>query len=209
MGSNKGIIQGDGEGVRLLHLGESTVAGVGIKHINDGLTVNVANDLNIASGMKIQWQLHGENGIKLKQLLHTLKAHPPQPCDITLLTMGVNDTAKFTSVSSWKRQITQIIELLSPITQGPVIFTQVPSMMQFPALPAPLSYFLGLRSSILDLALRQKCKQYKHVYYAASKANVKKEFMAEDGYHPSELGYSEWAKSIAPGILKNYKNSLN
>ena len=188
-----------------MHVGESTVAGVGVKNLEAGLTVKVAQALNKSSKKEVQWQIHGVNGIKLSELLESLKKTPPDHCDIALITMGVNDTTKLTSLDNWNKHIKQAIELMKPITGGPIIFTQVPPMMQFPALPAPLKYLLGLRSTILDLSLKQVCQKYSQVYYISSKPKVEPDFMAEDGYHPSELGYSEWAKTISPKILTSYK----
>jgi len=204
-GPKNGLLSGQEPNLRLLHVGESTVAGVGVENIETGLTVNVAKELNAKSKREIEWQIHGVNGIKLSELLNSLKNNPPKDCDIALITMGVNDTTKLTSLGKWKSQINQTIKLLKPLTQGAIIFTQVPPMIQFPALPAPLKYFLGLRSTLLDLVLKQACQKHSQVYYVSSKPKVEPDFMAEDGYHPSAQGYSEWAKSISPKILESYQ----
>jgi lysophospholipase L1-like esterase len=205
-GSNQGVLAGSGPNLRILHAGESTVAGVGVEKIESGLTVQIAQELNKSSQREIQWQIHGVNGIKLKELLESLKNNPPERCDIALISMGVNDTSKLTSLGNWNKCVTQAIHLLQPVTRGPIIFTQVPPMMQFPALPAPLKYFLGLRSTILDLALKKACNKHPNVYYVGSEPKVEAHFMAKDGYHPSAQGYSEWAKTIAPEILTFYRN---
>lgn len=73
-------------------------------------------------------------------------------------------------------------------------------MQQFPALPSPLRYLLGLRAHLLDVILRHQCHQQDHVHYVHSELNAEKAHMAVDGYHPNRLGYQEWAKNIVPQI---------
>ncbi len=203
-GAKNGRVKGTEPNLKILHVGESTVAGVGVKNLKAGLTSHIVQELNNNTKREIQWQAYGVNGIRLAELLDDLKKSPLDRSDITLVTMGVNDTSKLTTLRKWNRTINQTIALLQPITRGPIIFTQVPPMMQFPALPAPLKYLLGLRSTLLDLSLQKACHNHPNVYHVGSKPKVEAQFMAQDGYHPSELGYCEWAKSIAPKILMSY-----
>jgi len=204
-GAKNGRVIGSEPNLKILHVGESTVAGVGVENLAAGLTANIAQELYSHTKREIQWQTHGENGIKLAGLLGNLKKSPLDQCDITLVTMGVNDTSKLTTLRKWNSLIHQTITLMQPVTRGPIIFTQVPPMMQFPALPAPLKYLLGLRSILLDLSLQRTCQNYPNVYHVGSNPKVEPKFMAQDGYHPSELGYCEWAKSIGPKILTSYE----
>lgn len=201
MGPKQGQLNGIDPTLKILHVGESTVAGVGVKNLEEGLTAKIAKELNTQTKRAVQWQTHGVNGIQLKALLALLKENHPNHCDIAIVTMGVNDTTKLTTLNNWNRYINQTIMLLKPGTRGPVIFTQVPPMMQFPALPAPLKYLLGLRSKILDLSLKRICQNHSGVYHISSEPKVEPHYMAKDGYHPSESGYSEWAKNIGPKIL--------
>lgn len=207
-GPKKGLLDGIEPKLKILHVGESTVAGVGVINVEEGLTANIAKELNTSTKKEVQWQIHGVNGIKLKELLEHLQKNPPDQCDIALITMGVNDTTKLTTIKKWNQYINQTITLLKPVTRGPIIFTQVPPMVQFPALPAPLKYLLGLRSAILDLSLKRICQNNSGIYHVASEPKVEPDYMAKDGYHPSELGYSEWAKSIGPKILASYEKHL-
>lgn len=207
-GPKQGFIKGIEPNLKVLHVGESTVAGVGVINLKEGLTAKIAQALNLATKREIQWQTYGVNGINFKELLEHLQTTPAVQCDIALVTMGVNDTTKLTTLKNWNQYINQTIESLKLTTSGPIIFTQVPPMMQFPALPAPLKYLLGLRSGILDLSLKRICQSHSDVYHVASEPKVKPLYMAKDGYHPSELGYSEWAKSIGPKILSSYEKYL-
>ncbi len=196
-GPRHGKTLGKAPAIRLLHVGESTVAGVGVSDLEQGFTANLASSMNQICQQQVQWQILGVNQLQQETL---------NECDIALVTMGVNDTTKFTSLNTWRDQIRLTINQLLTLTQGPIIFTQVPAMAQFPALPAPLKYLLGLRAKLLDLELQRVCKHHDRAQYVSSKPSIEPHLMAEDGYHPSEQGYQEWAKSIGPSILQHYSN---
>jgi lysophospholipase L1-like esterase len=195
--------------LRLLHVGESTVAGVGVESLKFGITPQLANDLAEHTGKIVRWSIFGKNGIRLAELnqvmpvelkrLHNITGQQ-QKYHIAVITMGVNDTSKFTSIKNWRASINKIVNLLSEVTEGPIFFTQVPHLAQFPALPAPLKYLLGIRSTMLDIELKQICDESSHVYYLGTKIQVAPDMMAKDGYHPSALGYAHWGKEIAKQI---------
>jgi len=203
-GPRKGSINGDGCPIRILHVGESTVAGVGVTQLKNGFTAHLAASINQLSNRPVKWQVFGVNGIRLNELLMRLQQQPLDECDIAVVTMGVNDTTKLTSLKKWRQQIHLTVKRLSSVSQGPIIFTQVPFMEKFPALPAPLKYLLGLRAQLLDMELQRACRQYDNVHYVLSAPNIEPQFMAIDGYHPSEHGYQEWAQSISPSILEHH-----
>jgi lysophospholipase L1-like esterase len=201
-GPRKGTIGGDGCALRILHVGESTVAGVGVTDIKKGFTAYLAASIHQQSKRPVKWQVLGVNGIRLNALLMQLQQQPLAKCDIAVVTMGVNDTTKFTPLNKWRQQLHLTIKRLLSVTQGRIIFTQVPAMEKFPALPAPLKYLLGLRAQLLDMELQRVCNEYENVHYVLSTPNIEPQFMAKDGYHPSEEGYQEWAHSISPSILE-------
>ena len=186
------------------HFGESTVAGVGVEQLSEGLSAQLCHSLTLAlapQNTSVECNITGHNGIRFNEL-NAIIAKQNKPSDFTIITMGVNDTTGLTSVKSWQLSIIQSIALLQHNKTAPIFFTQVPPMAQFPALPAPLKYLLGLRAHILNTELMRLCAQHEHCHYVGSKLLVEKQLMAKDGYHPSALGYAAWAKQITPQILK-------
>lgn len=189
----------------LLHVGESTVAGVGVTTLTTGLTSNIAKTLSARLNRPTSWSVFGENGIRMKGLIQALpsaidKLPKSNEFDLVIITMGVNDSTKFTSIKQWRTSLAESVTILGPMTHGPIYFTQVPPLSQFPALPSPLRNLLGVRSKILDNELKAFCNEHKNVHYVGSEVQVDREMMAEDGYHPSELGYQQWADQIAGQI---------
>ena len=190
----------------LRHLGESTVAGVGIRIINNGLTACIARALaNEHQG--VHWQALAQSGIRAADLAEMSKNHQQQQTPpsnqhaVLLITLGVNDTTGLTSSQQWRQQLQQIIRYESSHLprNTPVVFTQIPPMQNFPALPTPLNRFLGLRAWQLDKHIQGLCKKngWHHVPIALP---LQAQWMAEDGYHPNAEGYVRWGEGIAEKI---------
>lgn len=193
-------------GKSILHLGESTVAGVGVELIQQGLSANTAQYLNEQSNSDKQfhWSCIGQNGATTNDLLtnadvqQQIKALDCAP-DILLITMGVNDTTGFVSTKDWHNNLEKLVDTVAS-EKTEVFFTAVPSMHRFPALPTPLNWLLGARAKLLDEHLRSLCGNRGWCYIAAEIA-LQPEWMAEDGYHPNADGYRVWGEKIATKIL--------
>lgn len=186
--------------ISLLHIGESTVAGVGVDHFQQSLTACIAQQFDCS------WQALGCNGAAIADINQLMPKAEFKPADLILVTMGVNDTTSLTRRKTWLAELVTCIEHVSARalsskstlgTQAEVCFTQVPPMHLFPALPFPLNCFLGLRAWQLDLSLRQLCLR-KGWYHLKIDMPLKQQWMAIDGYHPNAEGYQQWAQKIAP-----------
>jgi lysophospholipase L1-like esterase len=186
--------------ISLLHIGESTVAGVGVDHFQQGLTACIARQFDCS------WQALGSNGAAIADINQLMLKAEFKPADLILVTMGVNDTTSLTRRKTWLLELVTCIEqalardLVSDSNAGlqaKVCFTQVPPMHLFPALPFPLNCFLGLRAWQLDLSLRQLCLR-KGWHHLAIDMPLKQQWMALDGYHPNGEGYQQWAQKIEP-----------
>lgn len=188
--------------LNLLHLGESTVAGVGVGHISEGFTVQVVHELMKNLNRQVNWQVLGVNGICMKDLLIQLKQSEISQTDLAIVTMGVNDTTGLTALFKWRNQIHEMVTLLTQADVKHIFFTHVPPVEQFPVLPAPLSYVLGLRAQLLDWEVKKLCEIHSHVEYLGAELNIEREMIAVDGYHPSAMGYRHWAKKLTPRLVK-------
>lgn len=183
--------------ISLLHLGESTVAGVGVPYLNQGLTQAIVNQLSMQNSL-IDWQIQAQNGAKLSQL-NQLDI-PVQNPDLLIITLGVNDSTGLTSCAEWRKQLHLCTQRFAG-KNTQIFFTQIPNMSEFPSLPAPLSWFLGLRSRLLDDELKKQCS-LSHWHYVKTSLPIKAKWMANDGYHPNAEGYQRWGKEIGQAISK-------
>lgn len=188
-----------------IHFGESTVAGVGVQKFEQGLSAQLCQTLSTAQqNTCVQCTIIGKNGISFRELNEQIQQLSTS-ADFAIITMGVNDTTGLTSVTQWQSDIQQCIKILNQKGIKQIFFTQVPPMAQFPALPAPLKYLLGLRAHILNTELQRLCEQHNHCEHVGNRLLIEQQMMAEDGYHPSEQGYKAWAKQITPQILKHLR----
>ncbi|KAA1170567.1 SGNH/GDSL hydrolase family protein [Marinobacter salinexigens] len=189
---------GEGEpDLRILVIGESTAAGVGIERHDQGLASQLARLLHQRTGQVVSWHTYGVNGIRLTQLNRNLLQVPLPAADLVLLSMGVNDTTGFTRRSRFQQQLLTLRATLAERYPRPVQLLSVPPMHRFTALPAPLRQVMGWRARQLDHILRRTARERPESFtYLDYPAVVDPTLLARDGYHPSAKGYQAIAQAL-------------
>lgn len=188
----------------LLTLGESPVAGVGVCTHEAAITGQLARRIASQSGRGVEWRAYGKNGVTVREALEQLIPNiPRKPVDIALVAFGVNDTTAFRPVHVWRRDLQDILSALEAVSNPRnIILSGVPPMAQFPALPQPLRWVMGLKAQALDRAARQLAAtraRTVHVPLVLDTSDVS--MMASDGYHPSEKGCEAWAQLLADAYM--------
>jgi lysophospholipase L1-like esterase len=215
----------------LLILGDSAAAGVGVSTQKQALSGWLTEGLS--ANYCINWELKAKTGVNSTGLLSMLQqakpspdptsdAHSPslsiitfthsfdttlqcRPLDVAVISIGVNDVTGLTSLRRWRSNVTQIIEILKARYQCRfVVFTALPPMHEFPALPQPLRWVLGQRAKYLNTALLTLVNKYHGVNVLTitlnpidnSPLNNTLKYMAEDGFHPQVAGYQLWSNAI-------------
>lgn len=188
-----------GEPLRLLLIGESTVAGVGVAAQGEALSGQLGAALAQRLQRPVAWRACGENGITAAQACERLlPAALGEPADIALLVFGVNDSTALSSLPAWDRAVRGLSQALS--AQGcRVAFSGVPPMQHFTALPWLLRQLLGGRAALLDASLLQLSRELA-VSHHPLQVHLAAEHLAQDGYHPSALGYQLWAQGLAESL---------
>lgn len=203
-GDHHGLYGDDEPALRLLVIGESTAAGVGVDHHHQGLASQLALQLHQQSQRTIAWHSHGINGIRLSGLLDNLENAVLPDTDITLLSMGVNDT---TGLTPRRRYRDQLLTLAARLPK-PLYLLSVPPMHRFTALPSPLRQLLGWRARQLDAIQQQLARKLPDDFiYLAYPAMNDPALLAEDGYHPSAQGYQAMAASLVPALTQRLPRS--
>jgi len=189
-----------GQGVTLLHVGESTVAGVGVENFGDSLTAKIALLLSSAINQNVQWQAIGGNGASAAEIIK-YSSNIASP-DILLITFGVNDTTTMTSKHSWRKALKDCVAQYAG-SNTRVFFTAVPPMHKFPLLPVPLNWALGFKAKRLDKQLENLCEDncWEHIKLPF---HSNESLMAIDGYHPNKQGYQKWAVGIVDKIRQHF-----
>ncbi|MGP5176128.1 SGNH/GDSL hydrolase family protein [Psychrobacter immobilis] len=208
--------------LNLMIVGDSAAAGVGSETQQEALVGNLIPVLTQQSAIQNQfdilnWSLQattGHTSFDILRRLYVLPA-PSQPVDVMVLSVGVNDTTSKVSVDKWQQQIESIIAIAQrKFGVRELIFLSLPPMAQMPAIPAPLSNFVGAKASILDKTLQQVCAAHDSVTYMATDfprmiaehsngtpIDIKVMF-ASDGFHPSSLMYGYWAQQLSELIIQ-------
>lgn len=186
---------------RLLSIGESPVAGVGVDNHQEAITAQFAQTLARQFDTNVEWQAFGKNGADLTQALALMlpKLRPRfSDIDVLLIAFGVNDTTAFRSVKRYRRELQVFLDAVAQqIKPKQIILSGVPPMHAFPALPQPLRLVLGTKAAALDKVARDVAENYSQVVHVPMHLDVNdRTLMAHDGYHPSAKGVQLWALQL-------------
>lgn len=148
-GPLEGIVNGDGEPIRLIAVGESTVAGIGAATHQTALTGQLALALSRQAKRGVNWSVVARSGINArKSLTELVPKLAGRRADVVLIALGVNDSIEFHTARRWSADVARLIESVrSEVGDALVLLAGVPPLAYFPALPQPLSFVLGARSA--------------------------------------------------------------
>lgn len=203
-GKRKGS-QGSGESFNLLVLGDSAAEGVGVANQQDALLGQLVQQLETRFADKtrqINYQLIANTGDTTADVIAHLQGNiTANNClnalDLVVVSTGVNDVTTLTKMNDWQRQIKQLTHLLQyQLNAKTIVFTAVPPMQYFPALPTPLNTWLGLRASMLNDWLSSFCEKQTSVHFLKLSLDFDPNYMAKDGFHPAAKTYTAWAHAV-------------
>jgi len=190
---------GEGQKIRLLIVGDSAAAGVGVDNQSQALTGHLVSAL--AECYQVNWQLLARSGYTTLDSLKMLSEQPQQTFDIIVTSLGVNDVTGTLPVSTWLIQQQDLITLLrEQFNCQQILITQVPPMGQFPALPQPLRRYLGARATQFNRKLSTFVESQSDCQLIDINNELNADDMAEDGFHPGPVIYQHWAEVIAEKI---------
>ncbi|MGY0645633.1 MAG: SGNH/GDSL hydrolase family protein, partial [Paraglaciecola chathamensis] len=78
-----------------------------------------------------------------------------------------------------------------------VLFSSLPPMHLFPALPQPLRWWLGTRAKHLNALAQDVCHSQPHCHFISAPFPIDQRFIATDGFHPGALAYQLWGEYLA------------
>lgn len=188
--------------IRLLCVGESPVAGVGVADQQQALTAQLARTLACRSEARVNWRALGQNGATVAEALEVLVPQLDyETVDILVIAFGVNDSTAFRSHRRWTNDMRQLITRLRQRTQAhTILLSGVPPLGRFPALPQPLRWVMGLKAKVLDQTLKQLALEQALLHVPLPLDPQDRALMASDGYHPSETGSALWASVLVEAV---------
>ena len=183
---------GVGPELRLLVLGDSSAAGVGVAHQDAALAGRLATTLGVR--YRVSWRVIAASGATVASILKTLEDVPPQKYNFVVVALGVNDAKNGVSLTSWEQRYETLLDLVKEkFSPDRVCVTGVPPLRHFPLLPAPLSNVIGDRAALFDAYLAKCCAARKGVVHLPFGSPPTTDDLAPDGFHPNARTYLEWA----------------
>lgn len=189
--------------VRLLFVGDSSAAGVGVERQEQALALQASELLAARLDVPVEWQLLAKSGVNTQQALKLLPRSLLKPIDVLITALGTNDVTSQRSASQfladYKTLVNRVRQQYRDLV---VVITGLPPLRILPAAPHPLRWYLGKYAAALD----DKLKRWVHAetrfrYVSLEWAAVPKD-MAKDRFHPGLGQYRHWAHLVAESIAE-------
>jgi lysophospholipase L1-like esterase len=196
-GARDGVV-GAGPMCRVLIVGDSSAAGVGVATQDDALAGHLTRTLAEAAAVRVRWQLIARSGINSAQALAMVQAEVSGSADFAVVVLGVNDVVdQVPSQRAVQRRAALADWLLAERGVGHVVFAPLPPMHQFPLLPQPLRWVLGSDARRHDAAMAQWAATRADVSHVPIAMRLGADCMAPDGFHPGEAVYRNCGEALA------------
>jgi lysophospholipase L1-like esterase len=148
----------------------------------------------------VAWQLIAKSGVNTAQAHELFDTTSTQPADAVLFGLGVNDATSQVTAARFIEDSAALWQAVRAKTGARIaVFSGLPPVHQFPALPQPLRFYLGAWAKWLDQSLQRWTQHNKYLYcpIAATLGNASVADMAGDGYHPGPRIYAAWGQQAA------------
>ena len=193
--------------VKLLVIGESTVAGLGARDHKTAMAGQFADRLSARLGKTVNWTVLGKNGVTARRTIDELvPLIPEETYDYILIGLGGNDVIKLSSPRKWRRDMTELLGILRSRNPNAAFFlSNCPMIKLSPVIPKPIKFILWELSKLHDRNIKDLTRKMDRVFYYHQPRHLAPEGFFADGIHPSEKGYADWSDSMMEFFDKNYK----
>jgi lysophospholipase L1-like esterase len=203
------------EPIKLITIGESTIAGIGVETHAEGFSGTLAKELGQLFQHSVDWKVYARSGYAAKRVTREILPEIKEPqADLIVVGIGGNDAFELNFPVRWRKDVRQMIaELRSQFPDTSIVFCNMPPIKAFPAFTPLIKKTIGNLVEILGEDLRKLVREYDKVYYHHDVITVEgwlQKFGIEgdvtdffsDGVHPARLTYQVWAKEMAGFIEK-------
>ncbi len=201
---------GLGPKFRLLCIGESTMAGVGVATHAEGFAGTLATRLSQQLVREVDWQVHAKSGATARRLIETvLPKITTDSADLIVIATAGNDAFKLSTPWTFRRDLIEMVDRLQERYPGtPLAFTNTPPIREFPAFTPLIKRTIGRLVEFHGKQLEWVANKRPGVFFNAENITlegwmrkhqvegVPADFFS-DGVHPSGLTYQVWAKDFA------------
>jgi lysophospholipase L1-like esterase len=201
-GAREGVV-GDGPICRVLIVGDSSAAGVGVPTQDIALAGHFARTLAAQAALSVHWRLVAKSGVNSAQALALVQGETIAPADFAVVVLGVNDVVDQVPSQRAVRQRAALADwLLANAGVRHVVFAPLPPMHEFPLLPQPLRWILGADARRHDEAIARWAATRADVSHVPIDIRLGADCMASDGFHPGEPVYRQCGETLARFIAE-------
>ncbi len=191
--------------LRLLVVGDSTAAGVGVDQQCDALAALLARELVPYMGGAVAWQLVARTGLSARGTLALMAASKLQPADVMITALGINDALEQVSPGQWLRYLNAIHHhARGRAGVRHTVHCAPPRLDVLPLLPSAMRWVVGGAAGLLDEALQDHVRGARRRSRFVLPFDPQKEdpaqWLAADGFHPNKALYARWATALAEHV---------
>ncbi|MTB52213.1 SGNH/GDSL hydrolase family protein [Lewinella sp. W8] len=201
---------GDTPTFRVILIGESTLAGVGVNTHEEGFAGTLGHAISRSLGRSVSWRVYARSGYtasrKLERLLPKIRE---EHADLIVIGTGGNDAFKLSTPWGFRRAAGKMMDRLRErFPRAPIAFTNMPPIRDFPAFTPLIQRTIGSLVELHGEALEAEVTNRPNVYFNHEILHLEewanrlglppdpKPFFS-DGVHPSRLTYQTWAQDFA------------
>ncbi|HEX8143355.1 MAG TPA: SGNH/GDSL hydrolase family protein [Pyrinomonadaceae bacterium] len=125
----------------------------------------------------------------------------------TLVTLGIgiNDAGRGVAVERFARNYEEIIKRVRARTGAPIVLTNLPDVSLAPVVPVFMRHEARRRIELYNQRIDEIAKKHGLLVVDAYTTTHEvipshPEFFSSDGFHPSDIGYEYWAKTMWPTV---------
>lgn len=182
--------------IRLLVLGDSTAAGVGVDSQDEALPGHLSRAIRRYTDRGVAWRAVGRNGATTRDIVTDhLHDAVSEPADLVFLSIGANDAIQARTTVAFRRDLRRILTGLSAgMPDALILLSSLPIFGLFPVFPEPLRTTLFRHSRNLERVARPIiARDQRWMMLRNDPPPYGKDFFSTDHFHPSSAGYRDWA----------------
>lgn len=194
--------------IRILLIGDSSAAGVGVREIEHSLGGQLPSVVSALTGKSVRLRIAGNNSATANQIRDFVLPNLEwEPFDFICLNIGTNDAKNWHRGKTFCKNFgTLLYALRSKFPTAKIVWSGIIDMEEIPALPFPLNKILGIRSRILNRNGKILCAE-RGALAPEPEWQVIPENFSVDGFHASEKGYREWAENLGAYLVNLEKQA--
>lgn len=184
--------------IRILSIGDSSAAAVGIEHTSGALAPQLAQMVADRDKVAVSWHISGHNSATCGPLTEVVVPNLPANLDPThiLLQIGMNDLKNWHTGKRFYREFGRLLYAVrARFPDAKIFWSQGVDITAVPAMPNLLARIANLRRVIINERGTQLCVERGAVAITPL-PGVTAEGFCPDGFHAGERGYHGWAEHI-------------